>query len=168
MLDHQRLQFADEVGVASECKVRLDPLLEDRKSQLFEAGDLALCERLVGDIGKCRSTPESESVAKTLGSLRRAVAHERVSRLSEEPLASRRVELLRCENENVAGRSAQQTRGAERRPQPRDMRPQGRLRRRRRVAVPKIVDQAVARDDLAGVEPQQREKGALVAAAQPG
>src|SRR6059058_2813529 len=141
MLSHECLQLTNEVGVTGEGEVGLDPLLEDGKPQLLETSDLPLRERLVRHIGEDLSTPERERGSKPLGRLVRTLLRERVPSLREESLATRRVQFLRCEHERVARRSTEQTRGAERRAQPRDVRSESCLGRSRRVAVPEVVDQ---------------------------
>jgi hypothetical protein len=46
------------------------------------------------------------------------------------------------------------------------MRPQSRLGRGRRLAVPQVIDQLIARNDLSGVEHEKREQHTLLAASQ--
>jgi hypothetical protein len=55
----------------------------------------------------------------------------------------------------------------ERLTQPRDVRLQGLQRRWWKPLAPKIVDQAVRRDDLFAVQPQNRQQRALLVATQP-
>ena len=57
---HERLELADELTVAAEGKIRLDPLFERRELKLVEACDLCLCERFVGEIGKGGTAPAGE------------------------------------------------------------------------------------------------------------
>lgn len=56
----ERLELADELSVASECEVGLDPLLESGYTCLFEARDLVLGERVEHEVGQCRPTPLRE------------------------------------------------------------------------------------------------------------
>ena len=65
----ERLQLADELGVAAEREVGLDPLFERRELQLVQARDLRLCERLVGEVGQGGTPPEGERPAQLLGGL---------------------------------------------------------------------------------------------------
>jgi hypothetical protein len=60
----QRLQFADELGVAAEREVRLDSLLERGNSEVVEPAALDLRERLVCEFRQSRSSPEVESLAE--------------------------------------------------------------------------------------------------------
>jgi hypothetical protein len=117
MLGDECLQLTDDVGVTSEGKVGFDPLLDDRVPQLLEAADLRLREGLVRDVGEGWSTPEPNSRSKPVGGRGRTSLRERVAPVLEETLTSSSIQLLGRENQRVAGRSAQQTRGSERRAQ---------------------------------------------------
>jgi hypothetical protein len=64
---HEPLQLADELGVATEGQVCLDPLLEGHQSELLEAGDLRPREPVVGEVGKGRATPEGEGLVQLGG-----------------------------------------------------------------------------------------------------
>ena len=119
--------------------------------QLLETGDLSLRKRLIRDVGEGRSTPERERRSKPLGSRGRTSLGERVPPLRAKTLALRRIEFVRRQHQPVTGGSARQTRGTERGAQARDVRPQGCLGRGRRLSVPEVVDQPIARDDLIGV-----------------
>ena len=70
------LELSDELGVAAECEVGLDPQLERPQAELFESRDLDLRERLVDEVGERRPAPEGESLAQScrreLGRGRRA------------------------------------------------------------------------------------------------
>ncbi len=56
----ERLELGDELRVAPEREVGLDPLLERDGAQLLEPGDLGLRERLVEEVGERRAAPERE------------------------------------------------------------------------------------------------------------
>ena len=60
MLADKGLELGDELGVAAEGEVGLDPLLEGSQVQLLEASDLALREGLGREVRKGRSAPECE------------------------------------------------------------------------------------------------------------
>ena len=60
----QRLELGDELGVAPEREIRLDPLLERDGAQLLEPRDLGLGERLVEEVGERRAAPERERLAQ--------------------------------------------------------------------------------------------------------
>ena len=63
VLENERLDLSDELGMAAEREVGLEPALERLQAELFEAGNLGLSERLLGEIGKRRPAPEVESFA---------------------------------------------------------------------------------------------------------
>ena len=60
VLGDQRLQLPDHLGVAAERQLGLDQLLERRDAQVVEPGDLALRERLVGEIRQRRAAPQRQ------------------------------------------------------------------------------------------------------------
>ena len=79
-----RLELGDELRVAAEREVGLDPLLEHDGAQLLETGDLGLCERLVREVGERGAAPERERLAeRRLGGLR-AARLQRLPRLVRE------------------------------------------------------------------------------------
>ena len=59
------LDLADELGVAAEREVRLEPPLERLQAELFEPGNLGLRERLLCEVGQRRPAPEVESFAQS-------------------------------------------------------------------------------------------------------
>ena len=61
MLAHQCLQLWDQCRVAPQREVGLDALLERDQPQLLEAGDVALCERLVREIRERRAAPDDRA-----------------------------------------------------------------------------------------------------------
>ena len=66
MLADEHLELPDEIGVTAELEVRFEAALEGGETELLEAQDLCLSERLVGEIGERRSAPEPESVTEEL------------------------------------------------------------------------------------------------------
>jgi len=61
VLGHQALELADELAVAAEREIRVDPILERREVKLLEPTDLALRPRFVRELDECRAAPESAS-----------------------------------------------------------------------------------------------------------
>ncbi len=61
--ENERLDLSDELGVASESEVGLEPAFERLQAELFEARNLGLRERLVGEVGERRTAPEVETFA---------------------------------------------------------------------------------------------------------
>src|SRR6476659_1504301 len=68
VLTDERLDFSDELGVTAEREVRLEAPLERLEAELFEPGNLGKRERLVGEVGQRRSSPEAQSFAQSLPS----------------------------------------------------------------------------------------------------
>ena len=66
MLPGQRLELADQLGIAAERELRLDPPLDRGQAQLLEPGDLRLSERLVGEVGQRRAAPERQRLGRQL------------------------------------------------------------------------------------------------------
>ena len=64
MLGDQRLQLADQLGVAAERQVGLDPLLERRQPQILEPAALDPRERLLAELGQRRAAPQPERLAQ--------------------------------------------------------------------------------------------------------
>ena len=73
----ERLELGDELGVAPEREVRLDPLLERDEPELLEPGDLGLGERLVEEVRERRPAPERERLAQRALGRSRIAARER-------------------------------------------------------------------------------------------
>ncbi len=142
-----------------EREVGIDPPLDRQQAQLLQTRDRRLRERLVGEIRERRPTPEPERLAQQPGS---GGGIGRGS-LLDEPLEAADVELVAVEPQDVAGRARDEQRGAgaERLAQPRDARLQRRRARLGRLARPELLDQPVRRDDLVGVEEQEREQVSL-------
>ena len=81
----ERLELGDELGVAPEREVGLDPLLERDGAELLEPRDLGLGERLVEEVGERRAAPERERLAQRALGRRRVAALERRAPLLREP-----------------------------------------------------------------------------------
>jgi hypothetical protein len=62
VLENERLDLSDDLGVAPESEVGLEPALERLQAELFEARNLGLRERFVGEVGKWRAAPEVETL----------------------------------------------------------------------------------------------------------
>jgi hypothetical protein len=60
----ERFELADQLCVGAECEVGLEAFLERCEAQLLETGDLALGERLVGEVGERRAAPEGERLVQ--------------------------------------------------------------------------------------------------------
>jgi len=75
----RRLELRDQLGVPARCEVRVEPCLERREPELFQARDLGLRERLVRQVRERRAAPEPKRAAQlpaaaAAGGARRASA----------------------------------------------------------------------------------------------
>ena len=71
MVRDERLELADERGVAAQLELGVDPLLDRREPELVEPRSLDLEARLVAEVGERRAAPELERAAQRLGALGR-------------------------------------------------------------------------------------------------
>ena len=158
----ERLELGHEVVVTAEAELAGKPLLLGVEPQPLEPGDLGAGKGLEGEVVERRPAPECERV----GEQRAARAGRSGARLLEEPLEAQRVDSLGLEREPVPGRLGQE----HVRPDDLAQRVDGVLQRAERgagrVGAPEILDQAVGRDDLAGMKREHREKRALLTARQ--
>ena len=102
MLDDQRLELPQDLGVTAERELRLDQLLHRRNAQILEPRDLRLRERLVREIGEHRASPQGERLFKRLERLRRALGCKLGATLVEQALEAVRIHLLGADLEAVA------------------------------------------------------------------
>ena len=130
MAGHERLELADELAVAAEGEIGLDPLFERRELKLFEACDLGLCERFVGEVDKRGTAPEGECPPQLLRRLLVLSLATRATRLLQHVAHAVRVELVALDLEDVAAPAGPEHSGSVRRgvpvaverpPQPRDV-----------------------------------------------
>ena len=161
----ERLELGDELGVTAEREVGVDALLDDDGSQLLEARDLRLRERLVDEVGERRPAPERERLAQ------RDLGGGCVARLERGPPLLRQareavhVHALGIELEDVAGR-ARGDDGAEHLAELRDVDLDGVRGRLRRIARPERLDEPVDGDDASRLEREDGEERARLLAAQ--
>ena len=103
MLCRQLLQLGDELAVASEHQVGLDPILDRREPELVETVGLAPRPLLVGEVGEGAAPPQRECLAETCARLLRSQLPERLSAFRGELLEARDVEVSGVQIEHVAG-----------------------------------------------------------------
>jgi hypothetical protein len=161
MLGGQGSQLADELGVSSELEVGVNALLERGQAKLFESCRLDGREGLGRDARKRWSAPEREGVGEHARTLRRL----ELRGLSDEVLEAVEVELSGIDADRIAGCAACNP-VAEYLAQPQDVVLQSGLRQLRAACRPQLVDQAVGRDDLVGVQEQQGQERTLPRAAE--
>ena len=113
--------------MAAERELGLDQLFQCRDSQLGEPRDVALRERLVGEIRERRAAPQRQRVLEQRERALGPTGPQRRPALADEPLEPVRIQAARLELELVAmrPRDDRPVGGAERLPQPRDMGLQG-------------------------------------------
>jgi hypothetical protein len=152
----ERLELCDHTAVPALAEVMLDCELERRQPQLLEPADLGGRERLVGDIIERRAAPQFQRLA------RRAAG--------EQALEVLRVDRAGADAQLIALASRDDLRAVrarrERLAQLRHIHLDQLARRRRRLLAPQAVDQTRGRDRRSGVERQQRQQRARLAAAE--
>ena len=162
----ERLELDDEVGVAAEREIRLDPIFEGGQPELLEPGDLAPRKVFVGEVGEGRASPERERLAESSGGRLSGPVGDRAPAIGEQLLEALGIELARLDSEHVARRLGYEHLAAQRPPEVGDVPLDDLAGGRRRIAAPEPLDQPVGRHDLVPVQQQDREQGALLAAAE--
>ena len=160
----QHLELRDQLRVAPERELRLDPRLDSAEAQLLQAPRLELQREAAGHVGVRVAAPERERSAEQLRRLGGVGLDER-GRMLDRPLELDRVDVLWIGCEPIAAVVADDD-VADRGPEVRDVRLQRRARPGRRLVAPDAVDQRVDRDRLPHLRRQQREHRALLRAAQ--
>ena len=163
MFADEHLHLADELREAAERQVRIEPPLERPQAQLLEPENLQLRERLVGEIRERRPPPKCESVAQHA----RSQLGRRVSRLLDQQLEAKQIELVRPDTDHVArflrdDRLVRRERFAELR----DVVLQRVRGRAGRPSAPQLLDQPVCRHDLVRAREQEGEQRPLPRAAE--
>ena len=162
LLRDQRLELADQVRVAAECEVGLDPLLQCGKALPVEPPGFQPGKRLSSKLGQRRPPPELESLAQEL----RGVVQVRSPRLRNQRLEAQEIELVRFDRNQIAGRPGQQDPLRQQLAQARDVHLQRRHGRLGRLIAPELVDQTLARDDPICAQQQERQHRPLLRAPQ--
>ena len=162
VLHHERVELVDQVGVAAERQVRIDPIFERSQALLLELGRGSGTERRAVELGQRRAAPERERLVQRLGSSSR---FGRVACLCTECRERLQVERARLELEYVPRRTRSQrcTVFPERLAQAGDVHLQRRARRLRRRVAPQLIDQSLARHDAVCLQQEQGEHRPLLA-----
>jgi hypothetical protein len=137
-------QLTHELVVAAGVEVVLDSPLAAREAELFEAGDLALREPLVRELGERRPAPERQGVRRPPG--------------VGQPLEARDVELAVPDAQQVSGRLRSHAVFTERLAQLRDVDLERLVRPGRALVLPERLGQALRRHHLVGVHQQHRQQ----------
>src|SRR5215218_8843421 len=101
MLADEPPELGDEVGMAAERQVGLDPLLERAQAQLLEPADLFASEVLIGEVGERRTAPEGERLAQNLRR-RLRIFRPKVPSAAEELLEAIHIALAGIQAKQIA------------------------------------------------------------------
>jgi hypothetical protein len=156
--------------VPPQGELRVDPILDRGQTQLLQARDRRLGERVVGEIRERRAAPQCQSVVEqTERTIGLAVLEGPMTRASQpfEPLC---IHLLAFDAEHVAGRLRDQhlgrRAGQAARLQDTAQLPHIHLERlggsARSALPPDVVHQQVGGDNLAVSQEQRRQNGLLL------
>src|SRR5689334_7715211 len=99
----ERLELADQLGVATEREVGFDPLLERRDTCLLQSRDLILRERRQGEVGQRRPSPKRQSLQQRVGGKPWTPGRERAPAFVDELLEAVGVQLSRLNPKHVTG-----------------------------------------------------------------
>ena len=155
------LELSDELRMAAECEIGVDPVLGRREAELLETGDLVLRERLVGHVRERRPSPERESISQR----RRRVRRRLFARVRHQLFEPVEIDVLGRDVEHVSRRLRRDDAVAEHLAQPRHVHLQRLRRRRGSSSVPELVDQHVSGDDFPRTQHEQREERSLLSLA---
>jgi hypothetical protein len=86
VLGHERFEFADDLRMAAQNEICVDPRLGAGEPKLLETSDLRLSEPLEPNVGERRATPEPERAAESLGRARGVSARQLGSARRQELL----------------------------------------------------------------------------------
>ena len=158
VLGDECLELSDQLVVAPEREVGVDPELDCCQPDLLEPGDRRLGEALVGEVRERRAPPQRQRVAQPLRRVGRQAASEQAPPLVHQALEAVEIELVGLDPDDVAGRSGRQHVLRKRLAKSRDVDPQRGGGVLGRVLAPELVDQPVSGNDLVGVEEEHGEK----------
>ena len=141
------LELGHEAGVPPERQVGLDPLLDGGEPGILEPRTRVSGERLGAELCERRPAPELECFGEALRRGLRVAGTEQLAPLSNQALEPIEVELALLNPDGVARWLGDQTIGAERLPQLRDIALERLRRRFRRLIAPEVVDKPGDRDN---------------------
>ena len=108
VLGDECLELADQLIVAPEREVGVDPKLDRCQPDLVEPGDGRLGEALVGEVSERPAPPERQRVAEPLRRVGCQAASEQAPSLVHQPLEAVEIERIGLDADDVAGRSRRQ------------------------------------------------------------
>src|SRR5207302_5507232 len=99
---HERFEFRDQLVVASERQVRLDPILERREPRLPQPPNRILRERFVGEVSKRLASPQRQRRAEPVLGARRIAVAKRTPPFSTKRLELSDVDIFGRDREPIA------------------------------------------------------------------
>src|SRR5215472_11964497 len=102
MLAHEHVQLPENLLVAPEGEITVNPVHQRGKPQLVQLRYLVPSERLKLEAREGRAAPERERVSQTVGGAIELALRNALARTRNEPVHARGVELLGAELEPVA------------------------------------------------------------------
>ena len=160
MAPGERIDLRQDGFVPSELELRVEPQLERRQTELVETAYLDAGRAFEGEVVKRRPAPILERLAQSCGPL----ARRQVTGLDDGVLEADRVDVLGVEVDQVPGRSRLDHVASQHAAQAEDAVLDVGVNRFRRTLTPKLVDQAIGRHHLIGVEQQEGENPLLLPA----
>jgi hypothetical protein len=156
----QGLELADQLGVAAEGQLGLEPLVEDAQALLLQAGGLGLGEAHPLEVGQRPPAPQPQRPPEPVGGRVQLPGRPGRPGLGEQALEVGQVELLRPDLDEVAGLAGDQDALglAEGLAQLVDQEVQRLPPRAGRRVVPQGLDQAGGGHDLVGLEQQDGQQ----------
>ncbi len=146
LLGDEALQLGDERSVTAERQLRIDSLLEGDEAKLVQPASLVRDDATIANVRERRALPQRECSSKSIRRKPGSAARECIASFAVEPLEPPRVDQLILDIEHVAGRPREKRVLTERGAQPRDVDAERAFRAPRRLVLPELVDQPVARD----------------------
>ena len=101
MASDERLQLPDEAAVLTGAEVRLETVLESDEPQLLESRDLALGERLVGEIDEGGPAPKRQRLGQPRRGVRELARVQKLPPLPRQQLEPVGVELAGSHEDGV-------------------------------------------------------------------
>ena len=165
MLAYEHVQLSENLLLAAESEVALDPVHQRRDTQLVQPCHLVAAQRFQLQPRERGATPESKRFPEAFGSALELTVRHRSAGLGHDLLHHCGVELFWLEAQPIAPRSRRDgivTLPREHPTQLRDIDVDRLARRRRRRFPPQVVDQALARDELVRVQEEDGEDETLL------
>ena len=166
MLTHESVELADQLVLATEREIGVDPNLQRRQTRLLQPGDLSLSERLVGEVSQRRPPPQPQRIAQEAGGGRGISPGQRLAALDGQTLELVGIELTRRQLELIATAPGVHHAITQRPAQMKDITLERLGGSRGRSLAPQLVDQPLAGYHLTAVQEQDRKHRALLSTAQ--